>query len=443
MSISNGFPGTVKLATSTMSGLMSSSDKIKLDKINPGEIEQTKETIEEIKNQVIDNYIYTVRINLNDKNPYTAVSYQNDAYGFEPLYVNQSTGECNYGSWKNIIDSLIRPKPCLLKDSKVITYLDPENYSRTIYGSGADIINESSGDVMIEFAKLPYKIEKNGNIIDFSICTRAEDDSWSYTAFLSEDGLSRESDYMYYSAYEGWIDSDNKLRSLSDKIPTADKPIFTYRDYSKNNGISYSMVSIAKRMYVTLLTIMVTKSLDVKTSIGLGVSDLNYTGDNKAIKSGTMNTKGLFYGDNTGRRGIKVFGIENFIGNLAEFTDGLVRLQGQLYSKTSYWYSDTGSGYRLIGDYPPKGSGWVKSVIISDQLLIPSEYDASSTDYFTSYVYMPEDDTLDYVCALGGSYYMNQSCGLMCMDFRYESETTSQATGSRIISCSSSIEEDN
>ena len=76
-----------------------------------------------------------------------------------------------------------------------------------------------------------------------------------------------------------------------------------------------------------------------------------------------------------------------------------------------------------------------KVIPISNGLLAPSEYDASSNNYFASYVYMPEDDTLKYTCALGGSYYMNQSCGHLCMDFRYESETTSQATGSRIVSC--------
>lgn len=435
MSISNGFPGSIKLATKTMSGLMSSSDKKKLDSINPGEIEQAKEDINELKATIIPNKIYTVRIDLNNKDPYNAVTYLNDAIGFDPLYINQTTGECNYGSWKNIIDSLISPKPCLLKDSNVIAYLDPSNYSKTIYGSGADILNESSGDVMIEFAKLAYKIEKQGNIIDFSISNKKLDDTWSSEAFLSEDGLRQEKDFMYYSAYEGWVDSDNRLRSLSGKIPTANMQISNYRSYSRNNGNTYSMVSIAKRMYITLLTILVTKSLDIKSSIGLGVSDLIYTGDNKAIKSGTMNIKGLFFGNNTGKDGIKIFGIENFIGNLAEFTEGLTRVQDKLYCKTSYPYNDNGFGYTLIGSYPPENSGWVKSVIVSNQLLIPSEYDAASNNYFSSYVYMPEDINLNYVCAMGGSYYMNESCGHMCMDFRYESETTSQATGSRIVSC--------
>lgn len=435
MSISNGFPGSVKLATKNMSGLMSSSDKIKLDKINPGELEQAKDDINALKSTVIPTKIYTIRIDLNNKDPYQSVTYMNDAVGFEPLSVNQTTGECNYGSWKNIIDSVIKPKPCLYKGSKVITYLNPNNYALSVYGSGVDITNESSSDIMIEFAKVFYKVEKTGNIIDFSIATQKPDNTWTSEAFLSEDGLRKDRNYMYYSAYEGWIDSDNKLRSLSDKIPNANLSMYNYRSYARNNGNTYSLVSIAKRMYVSLLTILVTKSLDIKTSIGLGVSDLDYTGDNRAIKTGTMNTRGLFYGTNSGREGIKVFGIENFIGNLAEFTEGLVRLKDKLYCKTTYPYNDNGTSYKLIGAYPPEGSGWVKSVIVSSQLLIPSEYEASSNNHFSSYTYMPEDNTLNYICAVGGSYYMNQSCGHMCMDFRYESETISQATGSRIVSC--------
>lgn len=435
MSIANGFPTIVKLATRTMSGLMSSSDKKKLDSINPGEIEKAKDDINLLKTTVIPNKIYTVRIDLNNKDPYNSVTYINDATGFDPLYINQTTGECNYGSWKDIIDTLISPKPCLYKDSKVITYLDPYNYAKSIYGSGVDILNESSGDVMIEFAKIFYKIEKNGNIIDFSISVKKLDDSWVSDAFLSEDGLRQEKDYMYYSAYEGWVDSDNRLRSLSNKIPTANLNIDIYRSFCRNNGNTYSAVSIAKRMYISLLTILVTKSLNIKSSIGLGVSDLSYTGDNKAIKSGTMNTKGLFYGNNTGKDGIKIFGIENFIGNLSEFVEGLVRIQNTLYCKTSYPYNNNASGYTLVGSYPPNESGWVKSIILNDTIMIPSEYNADSNSYFSSYVYIPEDNTLNYVCAMGGSYYMNQSCGHLCMDFRYESDTSSQATGSRIVSC--------
>lgn len=437
MSISNGFPGSVKLATKIRSGLMSSSDKIKLDSIDPIAISEAKEDIEILKSTVIPNKVYTVRIDLNNSDPYESVSYMNDALGFEPLSVNQSTGECNYGSWKNIIDTVIKPKPCLYKSSSVVTYLNPNNYSSSIYGSGIDITNELSGDIMIEFSKVYYKLEKTGNTVDFSISTAKErpDNTWTSAAFLSEDGLRTEQDHMYFGAYEGWVDEDNKLRSLSDRIPTANRPIFNYRSYSRNNGNTYSMVSVSKRMYISLLTILVTKSLSIKNTIGYGVSDLQYTGDNRAIKTGTMNTKGLFYGSRTGLNGMKVFGIENFIGNLAEFTDGLLRVEDGLYYKSAYPYNDTAAGYNLIGNYPPTGSGWVKSVEVFDGLLVPSEYDAASNNYFSSYVYMPANRTLNHVCAFGGSYYMNLSCDHLCIDFRYEQESTSVATGSRIVSC--------
>lgn len=435
MSISNGFPGSVKLATKTMSGLMSSSDKIKLDSINTTEIEKAKEDIDILKNKIIPNKIYTAKIDLNNKDPYNAVTYANDAVKFEPLRMNKTTGECDYGSWKDVIETIIRPKPCLFKNSKVLAYLDPNNYAMTTYGSGIDIYDESTGDIMIEFPKLAYKVEKNGNIITISISNKKIDDTWSTEAFMSEDGLSNEMEYMYYSAYEGWIDGDNRLRSLSDKFPTTNYPIHKYRECSKNNGDTYSMVSIAKRMYVTLLTILVTKSLDIKTSIGLGVSDLDYTDESRVIKTGTMNKKGLFYGNNTGINGIKVFGIENFIGNLSEFIEGLVLLENKLYYKTTYPYNDTGNEYYLYDNELPEESGWIKSVSIVNSILIPIKVEASSNTYFSSYFYIPEDKSLNYVCAIGGSYYMNQLCGYMCMDFRYDTTTTSLATGSRIISC--------
>ena len=434
MSISNGFPGIVKLATKTRSGLMSTSDKIKLDSINPGEISEAKEDIQKLKDVIIPTKTYTVRIDLNNKDPYQAVSYKNDAIGFEPLYVNQTTGECNYGSWKDVISNMIKPKPCLLQGDKVISYLDENNYARSVYGSGVDILNESSGNVMVEFSKVYYKLEKTGNIIDFSISDKKIDDTWRCDAFISEDGLRTEKDYMYYSAYEGWLDSDNKLRSLSDKIPTVNRAIYNYRSYARNNGNTYSIINISKRMYISLITIMVTKSLNIKTSIGLGVSDLDYTGDNRAIKSGTMNTKGLFFGNNTGKDGNKVFGIENFTGNLSEFVEGLIQKNGVLFYKKSYPYNDNASGYTSTGDNVSE-SGWVKSVKIMNGIIIPSEVEAASNNYFASYVYIPEDSTLTYACAIGGSYYMNQSCGHLCMDFRYETETTSYSTGSRIVSC--------
>lgn len=435
MSISNGFPGVVKLATQKESGLMSSSDKIKLDNINPSDITNAKEDITKLKDTVIPTQIYGIKIDLNNADPYSSVTYTDGATGFVPLYVNQITSECNYGSWEDIIKSIIRPKPVLIKNGSIISYLDSENYARTVYGSGIDISNEDSGDVFIEFAKLPYKIEINGSILTFKIATKHIDDTWSYDAFLSENGIPKVKDYMYYGAYEGFVDGDGKLRSLSNKYPSHSKPIFQFRSYATNNGLGYQMINYAKRIYVSLLAIMVTKTTNIINAIGKGVSELEFNGENRSIKTGTMDTKGLFYGNNNGIDGMKLFGIENFCGDLSEFCEGLIKIKGSLYYKNSAPYNDNGGSYSLLGSYPD-GSGWVKKVTqYNNSIIVPSEFTGDSSKYFCSYSYGAKDNNLSYVLSIGGSFYTNQSNGLLCLDFRNEVETLNIATGSRLGYC--------
>lgn len=51
MSISNGFPEKIKLATKTSSGMMSSSDKIKLDSIDVKELKEALEYIRKMREE--------------------------------------------------------------------------------------------------------------------------------------------------------------------------------------------------------------------------------------------------------------------------------------------------------------------------------------------------------------------------------------------------------
>lgn len=434
MSISSGFPGRIPTASKSASGLMSSSDKIKLDSINPGDIINSKEEIDRLKDSITPTKIYGIAIDTSDSNPYTCVTYIDDAINFSPLFVNQITSECNYGSWKEVISSTFNPKPVLIKDGNVIMYLDENNYSRNIYGTSVNISNGTAGDVMIEFSKIYYKIEKTGNIIKFKISTKKIDNTWKADAFLSEDGLYNESDHIYIGAYESIIDEDGNLRSLSGHVPLSNKPIFQFRVYAENNGINYRQMNFVKRELISFLTIMVTKSLDVQSKIGKGVSQLEWTGNNNAIKTGTMNTNGLFYGESTGKQGVKVFGIENFWGNLNEFTEGLVLNNNILYYKNAGPYNDNGSGYNLIGNFPLSGSGWIKDKNIIDNIIsIPSEYDASSNTYFSDYCYTDSVENIVHVATSGGSFFNNLSCGVSCLDLRCESETINQSIGSRLI----------
>lgn len=434
MSISSGFPSRIPIASQKASGLMSSSDKIKLDNINPGDILASKEEIDKLKDTITPTKIYGIAINMSNSDPYTCVTYTDDAINFSPLFVNQITSECNYGSWKEIIDSTFKPKPVLVKDGNVVMYLDENNFARNIYGVGVDINSGAAGDVMIEFSKIYYKLEKTGDIINFKISTKKIDETWTCDAFLSENGLYEECDHIYIGAYESTVDEDGKLRSLSGYVPTANNPISQFRGYAENNGINYKQMNFVKRELISFLTIMVTKTLDVQSKIGKGVSQLEWTGNNNAIKTGTMNTNGLFYGESTGKQGIKVFGIENFWGNLNEFVEGLIRNESTLYYKKAGPYNDTGSGYNLAGELPLSKGGWIKSKDIIDGIIsVPSEYDASSNTYFSDYCYMPDLDDLICIGTAGGSFFNNLSCGVSCIDLRSEPGTVNQSIGSRLV----------
>ena len=261
--------------------------------------------------------IYGIAINQDNTDPTTAVSYTNDAVGFTPLSCNASTGVCNYGSWKDIITNVFGCRPCLVKDGVRTVYLNPDNYAQDINGSPVDITSGNAGDVMIEFKKCWYRYREDGNTLYFEI-SNTQQSGFVTTAFTSEDGNGRDVDYFYYSAYEGYVDENNKLRSLSGKTPTNDTHS-NYNSYASNNGSGYTIECFAKRIYILGLLMLVTKSRDGQAKIGSGKSSHNGN-----LNTGTMNTKGLFYGKNDISDGIKCFGIEHMWGNYAKTINGLV-----------------------------------------------------------------------------------------------------------------------
>ena len=87
---------------------------------------------------------------------------------------------------------------------------------------------------------------------------------------------------------------------------------------------------------------LVTKGRDSKISIGNGL--VNQNSENNRIISGTMNDRGLFYGRNdVNTVGCKVFGIENYWGNLCSFLAGFITTNssGAVGIKKCSPYSDS------------------------------------------------------------------------------------------------------
>lgn len=378
-------------ATETSNGLMSNYDKTKLDGIVLDDIDYITEGLEEIKEYMVPQFIYGIKIDPNNPDPNLAVEYTDDSVGFIPLTVDQTTGACNYGSWKNIIDNIFEISPCLMKrDGTVIANLNPNDYSKTVEGNTTDIETGSLGQVMIRFKHLYYKFSVDENKIWFQVSNKQNDSTWVDTAFAAEDGIGTVRKDMYIAAYES-AQENNILQSLSNKLPSFNLSFEEVESLSEF-GV-FHMINIVKKQFIIFLGYLVTRSINLEGTIGNG----NIEGE--LLKTGTMNDKGLFYGKSTKNEGVKLFGVENLWGNQLKAMHGIIQKlvyildeeQGitipeqHLYIKEFYPYNNI-ENFDDVGKIDPNTSGFISSIkFLSDSIYVPDELTGSSTTYFKSY----------------------------------------------------------
>ena len=309
-------------------------------------IEVNVENLQIYNVDLTGNRTYGIKIDTTNTNPANAVTYTDDAIGFTPLSVNQSTGACNYGSWgeQDFMENFLGCRPCLYKNGTRVSYLNPNDYSKFTNGTTADITSGNAGDVMVEFKKCWYKFSKVGNNIYFQIADYDRSKDGFVTTAFTDENNGAAVNYMYYGAYEGYNDG-NKWRSLSGKTNTISITYTNTRTYCKNNGIKYGMENWTKRWYILGLLMLVTKGRDMSSTIGQGRWQ-----QSSAIQTGTMNNRGLFYGRSIYTEGVKCFGIENMWGNYWNWVDGVVTASNALLFKGTAPYNDTGSGYSSVSD---------------------------------------------------------------------------------------------
>ena len=337
------------------------------------------------------------------------VIYTDGAVNFASARMNYETDTFDYGSWED--SWLIRDiKPCVLKNGIVQYYLDKNDNTKKVDGTPADITSGNDGDVMVEFPMCYYKLitDSNGNIIGAKFSLVPQDDTWCTNAFLNEQGIPQ--DVMYHAMFDGFV-QDDKLRSLSGKTPTVDKTIGEFRGYANANGAGYEQQQWAKRSYIFALWIMVFKNPNSQEVLGKGV-----TSASAAINTGTMNQKGMFWGDQTGTNGVKAFGIENLWGNTYKFCDGLMNMSGTYKYKIYAPYNDTASGYLSGGTIGGTKREYINAMMASNGFgLLPSATiaDEPVSNYHDALYY----DTSDtYTCSTGGYWGYGSGAGLFYMD---------------------------
>ena len=129
------------------------------------------------------------------------------------------------------------------------------------------------------------------------------------------------------------------------------------------------------------------------------------------LQTGTMNTKGLFWGESTGESGVKVFGMENFWGNQWRRTAGLILANGITKARLTSPYNTDGSGYKTISSVAPSGTsgGFIKDIIFTKDGFAPSAASGSESTYYCDGLWYNNEIT-DFAL-FGGPLDRGHNCG--------------------------------
>ena len=310
----------------------------------------------------------TATIDLSNSNPNTCISYADDATGM-------TAGSSDW-------DDFFGHYPCLLKNGVEGGKLKTSDFSKYEDGTSADITSGSDGDVMIAFPRRGVKISTSGTTVTVSMTDNPDDSNFKYYAHQRG---STDKDIFYLGAYKGYENS-SKLRSLSGKTITANKTIGAFRTSAQANGTGYDQSGFYQLVFRQVMYILKYKSLDSQSTLGRGYVD----GNSAAISTGGTNAKGMDFGESTGKLQMKLFGIEDFWGNVWEWIDGVVTNSTRNLLTATTSFNDSGTGYTDRGqgatadlsNYISKPQG------TSETGFIAKEVSGSSSTYFCDYGYL-------------------------------------------------------
>ena len=348
----------------------------------------------------------TVKIDLSNSNPSTCITAADDLVGMS----------------QDDIDSFFGHYPVLLKNGAEVGKLKTTDFTKFEDGTSADITSGSAGDVMIAFPRRGLKISTSGNILTVSMTDNPDDSNFKYYAHTR--GTTAK-DVFYLGAYKGY-EANSKLRSLSGKVPTANKTIGAFRTLAQANGTGYEQSGFYQLMFRQAMYLIKYQNLDSQSAVGKG-----YVGGSAAANTGATNKGGMDYGTTSTTTQMKLFGLEDFWGNIWEWIDGVVTNSTRNILTATDSFNDNGTGYTdrgqgatsNIGNYMSKPQG------TSETGFLAREVAGSATTYFCDYARLFASD----VAHFGGSWSDGDSAGAFYLRVINSASYTDATFGSRLM----------
>ena len=287
-----------------------------------------------------EHYYYGYDLTLAESNPSNRVTYPSDVINadFTPAYMDRNAFTFEYGGWSSISTpgKAFMPKPCILKygtTASILHYLYPDDYGyQCTYDSDGNPVKSSSkssvatpgsgGNAMMEWPKIYTHREVVNGVYKFRCSDLKVADDWD--CWCNYDKNNNEIDHFYTSIYPCLraVNSsyNDRMRSISGYIPFTDDNYGynTAAKYAKVNGDDWHLETLADRLLIQDLLVMMAKTTDCQTAYGIGMDYNSETLGN----NGSLNTKGLFYGGGIDTP-VKVFGMENWWSSIPRILAGL------------------------------------------------------------------------------------------------------------------------
>jgi len=385
------------------------------------------------------SYLFGYDLFLTNSNPAARVSYPSDVdnAGFTPAAMNFSTGVFNYGGWPSAPGEKFMPRPCMLTYAGVVDhYLNPNDYTKKTDGTASSVTSTAfGGNAMMEWPKIWVKRWTEGNVYKFRCCDIQMDED--YECWCNYDRNNNEIDHFYTPIYFG-SNVSNRMRSISGQANSVSTTADTEITLAKANGADWYTEVLADRLLIQDLLVMMGKTTECQTAFGHGRCKSNNT---SAIGQGTMNTKGLFWGSTNQTDGVKVFGMENWWGNLWRRTAGWIVVNGIQKVKitrntkdgsTVTDYNTTGNGYISISGATPTGTsgGYISGMKTEKFGRIPYQASGSASTYEADGLWFNNSGT--FYALVGGLWAHGLMVGPFYARLNYAASYSSSALGAAL-----------
>lgn len=359
----------------------------------------------------------TVKIDQSNSNPDTCCTYADDA----------SSMTAGSSAW----DTFFGHYPCLMAGGVEGVKLNPNNYDKDINGN-AVTINSGSNDVMVAFPRRGLKMSTSGNVITISMTDNPNDSNFEYMAHKRGSTLK---DKFYLGAYMG-SEISSKLRSLKGQTIANNKTIGSFRTLARANspasngsgGSGYDQHGFYQLLYLQCMFVLKYKTLNSQSAVGRGFVD----GNSAQKATGGTETKGLDWGETTGKDHMKIFGIEDLWGNVWSWIDGLFSDSSRNILTNTQSFNDTGSGYtnRGASGFSSDSGGYLSKVQGGTHTgFVAKTFSGSESTYFC-------DDSYLYASRLpyfGGSWAYGSAAGVFYLNVHHTSSSAYANVGSRLM----------